>query len=128
MDTIANMLISLVNASRAGKQRVKVPHSRFSKALADFLQQKELVAQVKENSSHNVSALLITLAYDGDQARLRGVRRLSKPGQRFYVTKNKLPYGNHPQGMVIVSTPQGLMDSVSARQHGVGGELICEIW
>lgn len=128
MDTIANMLTSILNAQRVGKKRVVVPYSRFKERLAELLRDKGLIATLRTQEGSQPT-LVLTLAYDEQGgARIHGLRRLSSPGQRYYVPKTDIPYSLDGVGMVIVSTPKGLMDDRRARKEGMGGELICEIW
>ncbi len=128
MDTIANMLTSILNAQRVNKKRVAIPHSRFKESFAKLLQEKGLVAAMRVQEGPQPK-LIVTLAYtDQGTARISGLRRLSRPGKRIYVNSEQIPYVLDGIGMAIVSTSQGLMDDRRARKLGVGGELVCEIW
>lgn len=129
MDSVANMLTSLMNAQRVGKARVAVPYSRFKEDLANVLHGKGLIASVRVQEGP-IQQLLITLAYDQTtgEGRLQGVRRISTPGRRQYAKRWDLPHPVQAQGAVVVSTSQGLMDDAKARQNGLGGELVCEVW
>ena len=128
MDTIADMLTTIINAQRVHKQRVIVPYSRFKATLARLLQTKGLLAQVRVKEGTRAQ-LVLTLAYgdDGQQV-ITGVKRLSTPSQRRYVKRHHIPYTFSQKSMIILATPRGLMDATQARAAGVGGELICEIW
>ncbi|MDP3996983.1 MAG: 30S ribosomal protein S8 [Candidatus Andersenbacteria bacterium] len=128
MDTIANMLTSLINAQRAGKQRVAVPYSGIKERLAQILQEKGFLSALRVQSGPKAK-LVLTLAYDEKgQARIHGLKRISRPGQRWYVKKSRIPYSMDGMGCIVLSTPQGLMDDHKARKAGLGGEMICEIW
>jgi len=129
MDSIANMLTSLLNAQRVGKTRVAVPYSRFKEQLALLLQKRGLVATVRVGDEPRPE-LVITLAYDKESGEpvLQGVKRLSTPGRRQYANTRQLPYPVQVQGAIVVSTAQGLMVDAEARKLGIGGELVCEVW
>lgn len=71
---------------------------------------------------------IVTLKYEDKQPVIRGVRRISKPGGHWHVSKDKLPYPGHGEGFYVVSTSRGVMDEKQARKAGLGGELMCEIW
>jgi small subunit ribosomal protein S8 len=126
MDSVANMLTSLVNAQHVGKERVAVPHSRFKEQLARLFQEKGIVSDVRVQAGPHAK-LIITLAYDAGQPRVRQVVRLSKPGRRLYVRSDQIPWGRKSVSTFILSTSQGLMDDKSARAAGLGGELVCEL-
>jgi len=122
------MLTTIINAQRIGKQRVAVPHARFSLALAELMKEKGLVSAVRVQEGTRPK-LVVTLAYDNSgKARIHGVKRLSTPGRRVYAGKQEIPFSKAVNGSVLVSTPQGLMDDAAARKQGLGGELVCEIW
>lgn len=128
MDTIANMLTTIINAQRVGKQRVALPYSKFKESLAELLQSKGLVAAVRVQEGPRAK-LVVTLAYENETIpRISGVKRLSTPGRRLYVQREAIPRPLTESGSIIVSTSQGLMDDTAARRNGVGGELVCEIW
>lgn len=128
MDSIANMLITISNAQKVHKQRVALPYSQFKVSLARLLQEKGLIAALRVQEGPT-SQLILTLAYkDNGRPAIQGVRRLSKPGQRRYVSREQIPYCLDGFGLVILSTSQGLMDDKRARRTGIGGELVCEIW
>ncbi len=128
MDPIANMLTTLNNAQRVGKQRAAIPYSRFTKSMLDVLQKKGIIAKVRLQASPKAK-LIVTLVYDEhDTPRIRGVRRLSTPGRRLYVKQDKIPNNYRGFGIIILSTPKGLMDDNEARREKLGGELVCAIW
>ncbi len=128
MDTIANMLNTIINAQNVNKKRVMVPYSRFKESLARLLQEKGLLAAMRVQEGPQPS-LVLSLAYQKNGSpRIHGLRRLSRPGQRLYVSKADIPRSLDGLGVVVVSTPEGLMDDRKARKEGVGGELVCEIW
>lgn len=128
MDTVANMLTTIVNAQRVKKERVALPYSRLNEKLVELLAARKRVATFRVQEGEKAQ-LIVTLTYDeAKNAGIRGARRISRPGARRYVTREQLPYPSHGEGFYVVSTPQGLMSEVQARKSGLGGELIGEIW
>jgi small subunit ribosomal protein S8 len=47
---------------------------------------------------------------------------------RLYAKAKKIPRVRWGFGVVILSTPQGLMTDKEARKKKIGGEIICEVW
>ena len=128
MDSVANTLTILLNGQRVGKERVAVPYARFTKSLLEFLKKKSLIGDMRMQESP-ISKLVVSLAYNENKTpKITGARRISKPGRRVYAPAANLPYTQQEHGMIIVSTPEGLMDEKHARGKGLGGELICAIW
>ncbi len=127
MDSVADMLTSILNAQRVRKARVAVPYSNFKKDLLEFLRDKGVVAKIKVQDSPR-NKLIVTLLYDNDQPAIRGIKRISSPGKKTYVSADQIPFSYSGYGFIVVSTSQGLMDDQQARQKGLGGELICAVW
>ena len=53
---------------------------------------------------------------------------MSKPGRRVYVGKDEIPRVRNGLGVVILTTPRGLLTDHQARTAGVGGEIVCKVW
>lgn len=56
------------------------------------------------------------------------ITRISKPGSRSYVDAESIPTVKNGLGIAILSTSQGIMTDATARQSGIGGELLCTVW
>ena len=128
MDTISNMLNSLVNAQKVGKKRVAVPYSTFKKSLLEALQQEGFVGKTRLQEGPRPK-LVVALQYD-DKGRpaINGIDRLSRPGRRWYASHTEIPFKYAGYGKIIISTSSGLVSDKKARQESLGGELICAIW
>jgi small subunit ribosomal protein S8 len=78
------------------------------------------------------TVLRLKLRYVGDRrtrrAVITGLERVSKPGRRVYVGKREIPWVLSGMGVAILTTSKGVMTGQSARRHGVGGEILCEVW
>ncbi len=72
--------------------------------------------------------MIVTLLYDKNQPKLRGVQRISKPGVRIYTAKNDIPKVLGGLGLVILTTSAGLLTGIEAKKKGLGGEIICKVW
>ena|SRR3989344_1310976 len=128
MDTVANILTILLNGQKAQKKRVAVPFSRFSKRFLEFMKEQKFIGDIRLQEAPRAK-IIVSLSYgDSGKPAIAGCRRISKPGKRVYATSRKLPYTRQETGMIVVSTPEGLMDEKHARGKKIGGELICAIW
>jgi len=56
------------------------------------------------------------------------IKRVSKPGLRIYVKKDKVAKVLNGLGISILSTSKGIITDRKAREMGVGGELICMVY
>lgn len=133
-DPIADMLTRIRNALMAGRQTVSVPGSKIKVEIAKIMEQEGFIGGFEERQvegkPHRV--LRIQLKYVGERRERRPVinelNRVSRPGRRVYVGKKKIPWVRSGIGCTILSTPKGVMSGVRARQLGVGGEILCELW
>jgi small subunit ribosomal protein S8 len=127
-DPIADMLIRIKNASMAGRSIVTVNHSKVKEAVARILQQEGYIQSVSMEQEGLRKTLIITLKYDNKHSVITDIKRKSKPGRRFYVSKTVIPRVLGGMGTAIVSTSSGIMTGKEAQKRGIGGELVCEIW
>nr|UMB51724.1 ribosomal protein S8 [Haematococcus lacustris] len=59
---------------------------------------------------------------------ITNLQRISKPGLRIYANYKEIPRILGGTGIVVVSTPNGILTDIEARLKGIGGELLCSIW
>lgn len=126
-DPIADMLNRIRNASLVRKREVIIPHSKMKAAIADVLVRTgylERAEQKKEKHPY----ILLTIKYQGGQPAIRSLKRISKPSHRHYAKHGELKKVLNGLGMVVLSTPQGILTDAEARKMKVGGELICEVY
>ncbi len=128
IDQIADMLTRIRNAQLAKKGEVVMPSSKFKVALAKLLSKNKYVGEVATYSDDNKTYLKIQLRYLNKKPAIKGVRKISKQGQRIYINKDELPIVKNGYGMAVISTSKGLLTDQVARKNGLGGEVICEIW
>ena len=82
--------------------------------------------KIEENKFPQIK---IVLKYnESKEPAIQNIQRVSKLGQRVYVSKNNLPNILNNLGIAILSTSQGIMSNKEAKRKGVGGEVICEVW
>jgi small subunit ribosomal protein S8 len=127
-DPIADMLTRIRNAAAAQKSELTLPYSKFKANLAQLLAKEGFVAGVNELEGTHKS-LQINLKYaGGGESVIAGIKRVSKPGQRIYLSVDKLPRTNSGYGITVVSTSKGLMTDKEARKAKMGGEVVCQVW
>lgn len=127
-DPIADMITRLKNSVMAGHREVVMPHSKMRKAIADILLENKYIDSVEVIEKKPQADLKIKLRYVDKTSAITDVKRLSKPGRRFYSPSAKIPSTLSGYGITIISTSKGLMIDKHARQQNVGGELLCQIW
>ncbi|MHB8660484.1 MAG: uS8 family ribosomal protein [Minisyncoccota bacterium] len=129
-DRVGDFIIRLQNAARIGKHEVSAPYSAHLAAIAKKLKELGFLTLVKTDEDGGVKKeLVVTLAYDErDHAKLRGVKRVSKPGRRLYAPATAAHRVKGGTGARIISSPAGIISDAEARKNRVGGEELFEIW
>jgi len=128
-DPIADLLTRIRNAGMAKHQKLDIPLSKVKVAIATVLKEQGYIKNFKTISDDKQGVLRIYLKYDDSNLPIiHEITRVSTPGRRIYVGKDEIPSVKNGLGIAILSTSQGVMADVSARQAQVGGEVICTVW
>ncbi len=128
-DPIADLLTRIRNAVRVERPYVDIPLSKMKLRLAAVLHREGFVWDSEVIEGTPVSTLRIKLKYGPNGEHLiEHIERLSRPGRRVYLGVRELREVRQGTGISILSTPNGLLSNREARQQGVGGELLCQLW
>jgi small subunit ribosomal protein S8 len=127
-DPIGDMLIQIKNAAAAGKKSVDLPYSNMKAALGEILVSEKYVESIKKTGTDPKFVLHVVLREVDGISAISGVKRISKPGLRWYIDKNEIPRVFSGMGTAILSTSKGMMTGRDAKKLGIGGELLCEVW
>ena len=128
-DPVADMLTRLRNAIRARHDFVEIPASKLKEEIARILHEEGYVDGWERRPSPPQDSIRIKLRrLPGNRDALTGLKRVSKPGTRVYVSRERIPKAQGGLGVTVLSTSQGVMTGRRARQLGVGGEVLCQVW
>ena len=129
-DTISDMLTRIRNANMIKHQIVQIPATKMSQAIAKILKEEGFIEDFESYIENNKNYLLLSLKYVGKSRTsvISKLKRVSKPGLRVYSNSKKLPRVLNDLGIAILSTSQGVMTNIKARELGIGGEILCYIW
>lgn len=128
-DPIADLLSRIRNAGIARHLETRCPSSRLKRSVAKVLEEAGFLGDVREEPSGNRSNLVIGIRYgDHGDALIGGIRRVSRPGRRVYVSSGDVPVVRNGLGMAVISTSRGVLSDAAAREARVGGEVLCEVW
>ena len=128
-DPVADFLTGIRNALRAKHRRVDVPASKLKAELAKVLLRERYINNFKLIDDQRQGVLRIYLKYAADERSvITGIRRVSTPGRRVYVAKDSIPKVMGGLGTAVVSTSKGIMTDREAREAGLGGEFVCQVW
>lgn len=129
-DFIADSLTRIRNAQKARHSTVNLPYSKMVHSILTVLCEEGYVKDIEKiDNASGFGELVVTLKYtdDGNPV-IQTIKRISKPGRRVYSQIKTLSFVANGLGLSILTTNKGIMTDVNARKHGVGGEVICQIF
>jgi len=128
-DPIANMLTIIRNGILPRKIKVDVPFSKLSQEVLTILKREQFIKDFKFIDDKKQGLLRAYLKYTktGSSA-IKGLKKISKPGLRIYVKKDKIPTVLGGVGIAVLSTSRGVVTDMQAREMQTGGEVLCYVW
>lgn len=122
------MLIALKNAGNAGHESVTVPYSKLKHAIATCLEKEGYVQSVAKKAKKGHPVLEMTLEYKEGKPRVTDLERVSKPSRRLYMGVKDIRPVKNGFGLLVLSTPKGILTDKEAKKELVGGEALFKIW
>ena len=128
-DPIADMLTRIRNANDANFKTVDIPASNMKREVARILFDEGYIKAFEEIENATQGIIRISLKYtDKNKKVISGLKRISKPGLRIYASKDKLPKVLNGLGIALISTSKGIITDRTARELGIGGEVLAYVW
>lgn len=128
-DPIADMLTRIRNANKMRHVKVEMPASRLKNDMLRVLKKEGFIAGFTTVKSNVQGKIVVTLKYTDTKERvIKGLKRISKPGLRVYVSVEELPKVLNGLGVALISTSKGMMTDREARLAQVGGEVLAYVW
>jgi small subunit ribosomal protein S8 len=128
-DPLGDMLTRIRNAGMRKKSKVSTPGSRLRAHVLDVLKDEGYIRGYSTTDYGNGrSEFEIELKYFDGEPVIREIQRVSKPGRRVYSAVEAMPRVANGLGIIIVSTPKGVMADHVAREQNVGGEVLCTVF
>ncbi|WP_046865345.1 30S ribosomal protein S8 [Microvirga massiliensis] len=128
-DPLGDMLTRIRNAQMRRRGTVMTPGSRLRARVLDVLKSEGYIRDYSQTDYGNGrTEFAIELKYYDGQPVIRKIERVSKPGRRVYTSVDTMPRVADGLGVMIISTPQGVMADHEARERNVGGEVLCRVF
>ena len=125
---MSNLIISLKNGGNARKTTVAVPFTKLSNEVAKVLFASGYIASYAKKSRKNGDILELGVSYVDAKPKINDVKRISKSSCRVYFGVHDLKPIKNGRGLLVVSTPKGILTGDEARKQHVGGEALFQIW
>jgi len=129
VDPIADALTRIRNAYKAKKDAVDIKASKLLEKVCDILKREGFIDNYKKIEDNSQGTIKVYLRYHkGGKPALSHIQRVSKPGRRRYSSRKDIPVVLQGFGIAVLSTSRGILTDREARELGVGGEIICEVY
>ncbi|MBQ3426286.1 MAG: 30S ribosomal protein S8 [Clostridia bacterium] len=128
-DPIADLLTRIRNANTSKHETVDCPASKLKASIVEILAEEGYIKsyQIIEDGKQGVIRITLKYSQTGERV-ISGLKRVSKPGLRYYASADDMPRVLKGLGTAIVSTSKGIMTDKAARKEHVGGEVLCFVW
>ena len=128
-DSLSDMLARIKNAHRANKTFTSCYKSKLNLNVLSVLKDEGYIRDFQDvELRKGIGNIKIDLKYYNGTPVIKKIKRISKPGIRVYSKINDLQKSYGGLGISILSTPKGVMSDQKARDHNVGGEILCEVF
>ena len=128
MDSISNMIIMMKNGSLANLASVSIPYSKMKEAILDCLKKEGYVGEYSKKVKKGQPVLEVNLIYTDSKPRISEVERISKQSRRVYYGMKDIHSVRSGSGLLVLSTPKGILSGKVARKEQVGGEALFRLW
>lgn len=127
-DPIADMIVRMKNAGDSRKDTTSFPYSKIKFDICEVLRDEGFIGTFAKKGKKVATSIEVELLYPGDESRIKGVRKVSKPSRRIYQGAKDIRRVKNGFGMLVLTTPKGIMTGDTARKEKIGGEALFEIW
>ena len=128
-DPIADYLTRVRNAGRAGLNSVDVPESQIKLGITRVLRKERFIDRYIRIRDNKQGLIRLYLKYTSEgEPVIEGIQRISRPGRRMYYSVDEIPRVLNGLGIMILTTPKGVITDKQARKMRVGGEPLCMVW
>ncbi len=128
MDQIANMITHMANAGHAGRSNAVVSYSKLKADIAEVLKAEGFIKGYEKKTKGAKTFLSLDLFVENRVPKIKGVKRHSKPSKRIYKKSSEIRSVKQGYGLLVLSTPKGVMSGKQAKREKLGGEALFSIW
>ena len=129
IDSISNLIIHLKNSNKAGVPSATITFSKMKLEILKLLEKEGYVGKVKEVGKKDTKKVIeVELLYTNKQPAITDVKRLSRFSKRMYVKAKEIAPVKNGYGILVMTTPKGIMTGKEAKAGHLGGEILFNIW
>nr|YP_009514283.1 ribosomal protein S8 [Helixanthera parasitica]AXB38575.1 ribosomal protein S8 [Helixanthera parasitica]QQY86334.1 ribosomal protein S8 [Helixanthera parasitica] len=131
--TSTDIITSIRNANMNRKGVVRIASTNITESFVKILLREGFIENVKKHEESNQDFLISTLRHRKNRQKpyrinFLNLKQVSRPGLRIYSNYQRIPRILSGRGILILSTPKGIMTDREARLEEIGGEILYYIW
>ena len=127
-DPIADLFTRIRNGLMVGHSKIDIPSSRMKIRIVEILKEEGYILSFRNYEDNKQGILRVYLKYHEDNPVITGIKRISKPGRRSYVGRERIPNVLNGLGTAIISTSSGVITDRECKEKGIGGEVLGYVW
>lgn len=106
-----------------------MPYSKLKYAIAECLKKEGYLGEISKKIKKEHPFLEIELLYgENKNPKINQIERISKQSRRVYFKVKEIYPVRAGAGLLVLSTPKGILTGKEARKEQVGGEALFKIW
>ncbi len=121
---VSDLVVRLKNAVQRHHSTVSLPNVRIVKAVLLLLKEQGYIGNLMINNNE----IIVELRYIKSDSVIKQIRVVSKPSSRVYCGVKNVPSFFNGLGITVISTPKGILTDSQARDIGIGGEVLCQVF
>jgi small subunit ribosomal protein S8 len=127
-DPIADYFTRIRNGLMVKKDRVEIPSSKLKTRISEILKEEGFIRNFRVFEDGKQGILRVYLKYKEGESVIRGIKRISTPGKRNYVSADEVPRVLNGLGIALITTSSGVLTDEKCREKAVGGEVLGHVW
>ncbi|HEX9600543.1 MAG TPA: 30S ribosomal protein S8 [Mariniflexile sp.] len=130
VDSIGDFLTIIRNGIMISKPFVLAPYSKMRWQIAQILKDEGFItnAEVVNAEDPVQKKIKVFLKYVGNESVIHEIKRVSKPGRRYYSGVEDIEPVIGGLGLSVLTTNRGIISHKKAKEFGVGGEIMFTVW
>ncbi|SRR6056297_637366 len=128
MDSIANALTIIRNGQAVKRKKVQIPFSNLVWNILKVFEKEDFIKGLKKKGRKLNKKIEVKIKYQDDKPFIRGLEKVSKQGQRIYISSQDISPIRNGFGRIVISTSKGVITGREAKSQNLGGEILCKIW
>ncbi len=129
---LADSISSIKNALMAKHNYVDIHSNALVLSVCEILKEEGYISDVKKlENVGNKNIVRVVLKYTDESKKqpvIRSINLISKPSRRVHIKADDIKPVMNGLGVGIISTSKGVITTKKAKELGVGGEYICEVF